>query len=77
MVGAWASAGGGKRAFFPLEIGTKEAKISRKREISILILISWVNSCNNNVFADMTLTLQKSQVDCSGSLTCIDELAVH
>ena len=70
--GVWA-----KRAFPPLEIGTKEAKISRKREISILILISWVNSCNNSLFADMTLTQQKSQVHCSGRLTCSDELAVH
>jgi len=61
----------------PLEIGTKEAEISRKREISILILISWVNSCNNRLFADMTLALQKSQVHSSGSLSCSDELAVH
>jgi len=74
----WASAGGvGKTGLSPLEIGTKEAKISRKREISILILISWVNSCNNSLFADMTLTQQKSQVHCSGRLTCSDELAVH
>jgi len=51
--------------------------MSRKREISSLILISWVNSCNDSLFADMTLTLQKSQVHCSGSLACRDEFAVH
>jgi len=69
--------GGGNGYFPPLEIGTKEPQISRKRKISILILISWVNSCNNTLFADMTLTLQKSHVHCSGSLTGSDELAVH
>ena len=67
---------GGKTGISPLEIGTKKQKFL-KREISILILISWVNSCNNSLFADMTLTLQKSHVHCSGSLICSDELAVH
>jgi len=34
---------------------------------AFLILMSWVNSCNNSLFADMTqtLTLQKSHVHCS------------
>jgi len=39
--------------------------------------MSWVNSCTNSLFADMTFTLQKSQVHCSGRLTCSDELAVY
>jgi len=70
--------GGSKTGICPLSGNwNKEAEISRKREISILILISWVNSCNNSLFADTTLTLQKSQVHCSGSLTCSDELPVH
>jgi len=51
-----------------LEIGTKKQKVSGKREISSLILISWVNSCNDSLFADMTLTLHKSQVHCVGNM---------
>ena len=75
---AWASAvGGAKRAFASPGNWNEEVKICRKREISSIILISWVNSCNNNLFADMSLTLQKSQVHYSGSLTCSDEFAVH
>jgi len=27
-------------------------------------MIIWVNSCNGSLFADMTLTLHKSQVHC-------------
>jgi len=42
--------------------------MSRKREIISLILISWVNSCNGTLFADMTLTLHKTQVPCSGNM---------
>jgi len=45
-----------------------EAKISRKRKISSFILISWVNSCNDSLSADITLTLHKSQVHCSGNM---------
>jgi len=45
-----------------------EGKISGKRENSSLILISWVNSCNDSLFADMTLTLHKSQVHCFGNM---------
>jgi len=45
-----------------------EAKIFGKREISSLILISWVNSCNDSLFADMTLTLHKSQVHCFANM---------
>jgi len=43
----------------PLEIGN--AKISEKHKISSLIPISWVNYCSDSLFANMTLTLQKSQ----------------
>jgi len=67
----WASAAkGGKTGICPppLEIGTKKQKVSGKREISSLILISWVNSCNDSLFADMTLTLHKSQVHCVGNM---------
>jgi len=28
----------------------------------------WINSCNGNSFADMTLTLHKSQVHCFGNM---------
>ena len=63
---SWAFAGGGaKRAFPP----GNETKISRKRKISSIIPISWVNSCNESLFADVTLTLHNSQftvlVSCS------------
>ena len=66
MFQSWASAGGEKRAFAPLEIGTKKEKFldNVKPKQSSLILIIWVNSCNDSLFADMTLTLQKSQVHC-------------
>ena len=43
-----------------------EAKMSGKREIRNLILIIWVNSCNDSLFADITLTLHKRQVHCFG-----------
>jgi len=46
----------------------KEAKISVNREISSFILISWVNSYSDSLFADMTLTLHKSQVHCFGKM---------
>jgi len=36
------------------------SKIYRKREITSLIVISSVNSCNESLFVDMTLTLHKS-----------------
>jgi len=49
-----------------------EGKNSGKREISSLILISWVNSCNDSLFADMTLTLHKSQVHCFGNMQLWD-----
>ena len=52
----------------------KEAKISRKCEISSLNLISWVDSCNDTFFADVTLT---AQVSGSQLVTCSDEFAVH
>jgi len=43
-------------------------QISGKREISSLILISWVNSCSDSLLADMVLTLHKSQVHCFGNM---------
>ena len=69
--------GGKKRAFAPSGHWNQEAKISRKRESCSLFLFSWDNSCNSSLFADMSPTLQRSQVHCSGSLTCSDELTVH
>jgi len=51
-----------KTGIFPPENWVQEAKISGKREISSLILISWVNSCNESLFADMTLTMHKSRI---------------
>jgi len=54
---------GAKRAFSPGN-WVQEAKISGKREISSLILIGWVNFCNDSLFADMTLTMHKSRVHC-------------
>jgi len=32
------------------------------------MLIIWVNRCNDSLFADMTLTLHKSQVHCFGNM---------
>ena len=48
----------------------KETNMSRKREISSLIPIKWFNSCNDSLFANMTLTLHKSQVYFSGVMEC-------
>jgi len=58
----------GERAFVPHGNWGEEAKFFGKREISSLILISWVNSCNDSFFANMTLTLHKSQVHCFGNM---------
>jgi len=65
---SWASAGGQNGHLRPLKIGTKKQKFLEKGEISSLILISWVNSCNDRLFADMTLTLHKNQVNCFGNM---------
>jgi len=46
------------------------AKISRKRKVSSLIPIISFNSCNDSIFAGMTLTLHKSQVHCSVVMQC-------
>jgi len=56
--------GGAKRAFAPPGNWHWEGTFSGKREISSLILICWANSCNDSLFADMTLILLKSQVHC-------------
>jgi len=55
----------------PLENGTKKQIFLENVKSAFLILMSWVNSCNSSLFADMTqtLTLQKSQVHCSRRLT--------
>jgi len=60
--------GGQNGHFPPWKLGLR-SKISGKREISCLILISWVNSCNDSLFADVALTLHKSLVTCSYELT--------
>ena len=61
--------GGGQNGHLPppLENGTKKQKFLENVKSAFLILMSWVNSCNNSLFADMTqtLTLQKSHVHCS------------
>jgi len=64
----WASPGGGKTGIsLPWELGLR-SEISGKREIMNLIVIIWVNSCNDSLFADMTLTLHKTQVHCFDSM---------
>jgi len=51
----------------------------RKSEVSISIPINRFNSCNNNLFTGMALTLHKSQLHCFGVLrlqqTHVAELA--
>jgi len=61
---------GGKTGIcLPRKLGPR-TKISGKREISnFILLISWVNSCNDSLFVNMTLTLHKSQVHCFGNLS--------
>jgi len=56
---------GEKRGFRHWKLGLR-TKISRKSELSSLTPINWFNSCNDSLFAGMTLTLYKSQVHCSG-----------
>jgi len=57
-----------KRTFSPLEIGSKKHKYLENGVFRSLILNDWVNSCNDSLFADMTLTLHKSQVRCFGNV---------
>jgi len=58
--------GGGKTGICPpWKLGLRR-KNFWKREISSLILTSWVNC--NSLFNDMTLTLHKSQVRCFGNM---------
>jgi len=59
---------GGKTGISPPGNSDQEAKISRKREINILIRIVCVNSCNDSLFTDMALALPKSQVHCLGNM---------
>jgi len=46
-----------------MELRTKN---SRKSEVRNLIPTNWFNSCIDSLFADMTLTLHKSQAHHSG-----------
>jgi len=66
----WVSAWGLQNGHSPpWKLGLRR-KISGKREISnLILLISWVNSCNDSLFVNMTLTLHKSQVHCFGNLS--------
>jgi len=59
---------GGKNGHFPPWKRGLRSKISRKREIISLILISWGNSCNDTLFVDTTLTLHKTRVPCPGNM---------
>jgi len=58
---------GAKRTFAPWKLELRSINIW-KTWISSWILNNWVNSCNDNLFADMTLTLHKSQVHCFGNM---------
>jgi len=60
---------GGKTGIRPrCKMGPRNKSI-RKRETSSFILIRLVNSCNDSLFANMTLTVLKSrQVHCSGNM---------
>ena len=66
--GSWASAGWGK---------TSQTNFFYKHEVSSVIPINWFISFNGRLFADMTLTLHKSQVHCSGVTQHNSEVAVH
>ena len=67
---SWASAGGAKWAFSsPRKLGLRK-KIYRKPEVSSLIALNSLNSCNDILFAGMTLILHKSQFHCSGVMQC-------
>jgi len=46
----------------------KKQKCLEKSEISSLILTSWINSWNDRLFADMTLTMHKNQVHWFGNM---------
>jgi len=50
----------------PPEDWDYDPKISRKSEVRNLIPINWFNSWIGSLFADITLTLHKSQVHYSG-----------
>ena len=58
---------GGHGILYPPRLKNWAGNVPRvPHQIAPMILISWVNSCNDSLFADMTLPLQKSQVHCSG-----------
>jgi len=64
----WTSAGGAKRAFaLPLEIGTKKEKFLENVKSAVQFLsVGLILAVT--VFADMTLTLHKSQVHCFANM---------
>jgi len=64
---AWASAGPGRQNghLAPMNIAIKNQKRLEKTEVGILIPINWFDSCSDSFFADMKLTLHKSQVHSS------------
>ena len=73
---SWASAGGGQNGHLPpLAIGTKKQKVSVIREISSLILISWVNSCNGSCLP--IWHSHSTRVRFTVLVTCSYELAFH
>ena len=53
----------------PLEIGRKNLNFLENLTCSSSISIDWFISCNDTLFTAMKLTLQKSQVHCSGVTT--------
>ena len=55
-------AAGGEQTFSPLRNWNQESKFYRKPDINCSIPLNWLNYCNYSLFANMTLTLHKSQV---------------
>jgi len=60
------SAEGDKTGTSPPENWESETKIYKKSEDRSLIPITWFNSCNDSVFAGMTITLRKNQIHYCG-----------
>jgi len=59
---------GGQNGHLPLWKLDHEPKFYGTHEVNSLIQINWFNSCNDSLFAGMTLTLRKSHflVSCIG-----------
>jgi len=59
-----------KRFFAPpLEIGAKNKKMFENLTSASPYRLRDLNSCNNNIFTGMALTLHKSQLHCSGVMS--------